>query len=150
MILIFIYCTVNTVPTYKEHFMIDLNILFRFMYIFRGTVLCTRYCPAKLIQDTFKSSLKNLPVPRLFRFMYIFGGTVLCTRYCPARWIWMKVGSLSSLKALSSEMDPRYIQKFFEKSARPPSCESPLKISYHLTAVGNSETNSQHGNYMIF
>ncbi len=47
-------------------------------------------------------------------------------RYCPARWIRSKLGSFE--RYLLKGEAPRLL----EKSARPPSCESPLKIQRHL------------------
>jgi hypothetical protein len=69
------------------------------------------------------------------------------------------------LKVLSSEMDPaeissfdRYLLKiearaFFEKSAHPPSCESPLKIPRHLVqllAISILIANSAHSSAALY
>jgi hypothetical protein len=49
---------------------------------------------------------------------------------CPARWIWRNVGSFDRSSSFKSEA-----QRFSEKSVRPPSCESPLKIPRHLVQL---------------
>jgi hypothetical protein len=50
-------------------------------------------------------------------------------RHCSSRWILLKVGSFdrSLLK--------REARRYLEKSARPPSCESPLKIPRYLVQL---------------
>jgi hypothetical protein len=54
----------------------------------------------------------------------LFKGTL-----CPARWIRSKLGTFDRPK-LKSEA-----RIFFEKTASPPCCESPLKLNGHLVRL---------------
>ncbi len=73
-----------------------------------------------------------------FRFLPEFCDVKLM--YCPARWNWL---ILSSFKRPFLK---REVQRFLDKSVRPPFCESPLKIPRHLvqlSAIRNEFPNEE-------
>ncbi len=61
--------------------------------------------------------------------VYIYGFLLFKSKNANTRWIWLKVGQFdsSSLKSVA--------RRFSERSVRPPSCESPLKIPRHLVQL---------------
>jgi hypothetical protein len=85
-------------------------------------------CPWNSADTEFRGIFLLL---KWFLLNSVFRGMPKChfrghPRYCPARWIMPKVGSFDRpfLKETS--------RRFFEKSARPPSSESPLTQGRHL------------------